>query len=58
MEQTYEALLVRGICPIGAVVFLALAIFPFQYGPLEAVSLAVDFVAFSIFETVLNDTTF
>lgn len=58
MERRQKTLLVSGICLVGAVIFLAMTVFPFQYGPIEAAALAVAFVAFAVFETVLDDTSF
>ncbi|WP_408959636.1 hypothetical protein [Natrinema sp. 74] len=41
---------------IGALLFLGLSVYPFQYGVVESIVLAGGFVVLSIFQFVLDDT--
>ena len=56
MDRMTRTLLVSVIGFIGALIFLGLSVYPFQYGLLESVLLAGVFVVLSLFEFVLNDT--
>ena len=58
MERTTKALLVAAIAFIGALVFLALAVYPFQYGPVQSAVLAGLLVLVALFETVLEGSSF
>ncbi|WP_327053545.1 hypothetical protein [Halomicrococcus gelatinilyticus] len=58
MEGTTKALLVAAIAFIGALAFLALAVYPFQYGPVESAVLAGLLVLVALLETVLDRSSF
>ncbi|WP_253737863.1 hypothetical protein [Halohasta salina] len=58
MERSTEALLTAVIGVLGAVGFLALTVYPFQYGFGESLVLIGALVAALLFQTVLDDTSF
>jgi hypothetical protein len=53
-----KALLVGGIAFAGVVLFLALTVYPFQYGTVESLVLVGLLVLLGVFELVLDDTSF
>ncbi|WP_226011897.1 hypothetical protein [Halomicrobium salinisoli] len=57
--DTREKVTLTGVIGLlGAVVFLALSVYPFQYGPVESGVLAGTFVAAALFQFVLGEATF
>jgi len=56
MKSDAKKFLAGAIGIIGVIIFLALFIYPFQYGLLPSSGLASAFILFAIFETILNDT--
>lgn len=58
MDRTTRALLVGVIGILGAVAFFGLTVYPFQYGLVESSLLAGFFVLISVFEVVLDETSF
>jgi len=57
MDRT-KAILTAVIALVGALVMLALSVYPFQYGLVESAVLAGAFVLLALFETVLSDAEF
>lgn len=58
MESAQKGILVGVIGVVGAVLYLGLTVYPFQYGPVESVLLAGAFVLLALLETVLDGATF
>ncbi|WP_226040224.1 hypothetical protein [Natrinema sp. DC36] len=56
MDRRTQTFLVSVIGFIGAVIFLGLSVYPFQYGFLDSVLLAGGFVVLSLVAFVLDDT--
>lgn len=57
MARPTRALLIAGIGLLGAAVFLAMTVYPFQYGPLESALLAGILVVLALFEVVLEKSS-
>jgi|GEM_PF-253613 hypothetical protein len=55
METRTKVLLTVVIGTVGAVVMLALVVYPFDYGVVESAVLAGAFVLAGLFQTVLGD---
>ncbi|NUC73279.1 hypothetical protein HTZ84_13320 [Haloterrigena sp. SYSU A558-1] len=55
MKQMTQTILISVIAFIGALIFLGLSVYPFQYGFLESVLLAEGFVVLSLVEFVVDD---
>ncbi|WP_164722101.1 hypothetical protein [Haloterrigena salifodinae] len=55
MKGTTQAFLVTIIGILGAVIFLGLTVYPFQYGFVESSILAGLIVLFSLFQFVLDE---
>jgi hypothetical protein len=58
MDRTTRAILASVIGVLGVVVLLGLTVYPFQYGLVESSLLVGFFVLISIFEVVLDETSF
>lgn len=58
MDLTTRVALLGGAGVVAAVGVLALTVSPFRYGPVESGLLAGAFVAFAVWETVLDDASF
>lgn len=58
MDTREKAALTAVVGVIGAVVFLALSVYPFQYGAVESGVLAGAFVVAALIQFVLDETTF
>jgi uncharacterized membrane protein len=58
MDRREKAWVVGVLALLGAIVLFALAVYPFQYGLVESTLLVGGLIAFLIFETVLDDTSF
>ncbi|NHN60154.1 MULTISPECIES: hypothetical protein [Halorussus] len=55
MDSRTQRLLAIGVLVVGAVLWLALSVYPFQYGRVQSLVLAGLFVAFGFFEFVLDE---
>lgn len=58
MDRREKAFLVGVFGFLGAVALLALTVYPFEYGIVESTLLVGGLIAFAVFETVLDDTSF
>ncbi|MFB6293200.1 MAG: hypothetical protein ABEH60_02930 [Halonotius sp.] len=58
MNRREKAFLVGVIAFLGSIALLALTVYPFQYGLVESTLLVGGYIAFMVFETVLDDTSF
>jgi uncharacterized membrane protein YgdD (TMEM256/DUF423 family) len=58
MDRREKAWFVGVIAFLGAIVLLALTVYPFNYGPVGSTLLVVGLIAVMLFETVLDDTSF
>lgn len=58
MGRRRRGILVGAIGVLGAVGFLALTVYPFQYGPVESSILVGGLVLFAVLETLLDRTSF
>lgn len=58
MDTREKAALTGVVGLLGAVVFLALSVYPFQYGTVESGLLAGAFVVAALFQFVLDEATF
>ena len=58
MSPESTGVLVGVIGLAGALLFLALTVYPFQYGVAESAALVGILVLLALLETVLDDTTF
>ncbi len=56
MDRPATMFLLSVVGVIGALLFLGLSVYPFQYGVVESIVLAGGFVVLSIFQFVLDDT--
>ena len=55
MDSNAQRLLAVGVLAVGVVIWLALSVYPFQYGRFESLVLAGPFVAVGFFRFVLDD---
>ena len=58
MDRREKAWVVGLLSLLGAIALFALAVYPFQYGLVESTLLVGGLIAFLIFQTVLDDTSF
>ncbi|WP_192498370.1 hypothetical protein [Halorussus halophilus] len=58
METSEKRLLTGGVALVGAGCFLALSVYPFQYGTVESAVLAGALVVVGLFEFALDETSF
>lgn len=58
MERSTKLLLTGIITTLGAIVFLGLTVFPFEYGLGESFLMTGVLVGALLFQTVLDDTSF
>jgi hypothetical protein len=58
MDRREKAWVVGLTSFLGAIVLFALAVYPFQYGLVESTLVVGGLIAFMLFETVLDDTSF
>jgi hypothetical protein len=58
MNSKEKSVLTAGILSVGALVFVALSVYPFQFGTMESPVFAGLLVGLGIVELVLDDTSF
>ena len=58
MDRSSKAFLIGLFSLLGAIALLALTVYPYSYGPVKSALLVAGLIAFAIFETVLDDTSF
>jgi len=58
MNRRENAWLVGVFGVLGAVALLALTVYPYNYGPVKSALLVGGLIAFALFETALDDTSF
>ena len=58
MDRSSKAFLIGLFSLLGAIALLALTVYPYNYGPVKSALLVAGLIAFAIFETVLDDTSF
>lgn len=58
MDRSHRVLVTAAIGLLGALGYLGLTVYPFDYGPVESLLLAGAFVALAAFEFVLDEASF
>ena len=58
MDRREKAWVAGLISLLGAIVLFALAVYPYNYGPVKSTLLVGGLIALLIFQTVLDDTSF